>query len=128
MPAASARAAQPTRQFGTAATASLPGWKTREERIASLLQTHLGYGAKTALCCTLGLKAYQLSKQFAGGEARLSFRVIDVGVALLEQDEGKATVVAEIRTLMVSGGSVARLDPMTIVFDPRKGTVEWGYR
>jgi len=127
MPAASARRVQPARQFQTARTANLPGWKEREERIAGLLQAHLAHGAKTALCRTVGLPLYQLSRQFAG-EARLSFRVIDVGVSLLEEEEGKAAVVAEIRTLQVSGGSVARLDPMTIVFDPRKGTVEWGYR
>ena len=105
----------------------MASWKDRDSRIASLIQIHLSHGTKTVLCNTLGMKPYQLSRQLAGMR-RLSRCVVDVAVELLSQDSGNEDVVAEIRTLNASGGSVARLDPMTIVFDPRKGTVEWGYR
>jgi hypothetical protein len=101
-------------------------WKDRGERIASLLQTHLPHGAKKTLCAAVGLRDYQLSRQLSG-EARLTFAVVDVGVALLEQEQGRGPVVAEIRALAYSGASVVRLDPVTFVFDPRTGTLRWGF-
>lgn len=114
------------RQESDATPANLRTWRERTERVAALLQMNLGHGTKAVLGAAVGLRPWQLSRQLSGTE-RLTLGVVDAGVSLLEQ-EGKADVVAEIRSLISNGGRVARLDPVTFVYDPLKGTLEWGPR